>query len=213
MFRFTQTRFYWMASVLGLSLYLALFAGITGGVVWLAGVAGYMLTIVVFAIFAWGFEPNPKLRPLYHRGQSYLFMAGPVLAPTMFMVSAETWHYYGDMAPPFLRSWWWFAAGSVVIWGFGRLFRSVDHERYIRKHAKLMLRSPSKWWLDRWQMPVSVAVIVTAVLPTWYMPGPAKWLTSGLVVICAVLAAIDGARDLDPFEQHIRWSVARFEPY
>ena len=207
-----QRVFYVGASMVGLLLYLGLYASVTGGVMWLTCIGSVFLTITVFALLVAGFEVNAethKLRPLYHRGQSYLFMGGPVLLSLLLMLTAHVWSkHWNELAME--RSWLWFWSGFVLIGAFGVLFRLVDEGRYTGDAAS-MLKSPSKWWLNKWQMPVSLTLVTVTVAPTWWISSPERPWTITLVVICAVLAAIDGLRKLDVYEQHVQWDAVHFK--
>ncbi len=213
--RHKQQVFYAGASMVGLLLYLALYASVTGGVMWLAGIGSVFLTITVFALLVMGFEVNAethKVRPIYHRGQSYLFMAGPILMPVLLMLTAQVWSkHWNELAME--RSWLWFWGGFVLIGAFGVLFHLVDSGRYTdpSRDAASMLKSPSKWWLNKWQMPVSLTLVAVTVAPTWWIPSSERPWTIGVTVFCVVLAVLDGLRNLDPFEQHVQWDAVHFK--
>ena len=208
-----QYVFYVGASVVGLVCYAYAFGAITRRTEFAATYSGLVLTLIVFWCLARIFESNPdtqKLRPIYHRGQSYLFMAGPILMPVLFNKAWHVWHYHGAELSSWVWSWWWFLAGLGLIWVFGVLFRLVDEGRYTGNAAS-MLKSPSKWWLNKWQMPACMALVAVTVVPTWWVASPERPWTIALVVICAVLAAIDGLRKLDVYEQHVQWDAVHFK--
>ncbi len=208
-----QYWFYGIASLAGLASYVKLCMAIAQGNLDATLWASLSLTALVFGILVLFCEKDPqthRLRRLFGRGRSWSFMAGPFLIVPTLVIAARIWGERGDTIPSWAHQWWWtwLGFGAVIVFGF--VFRTGDNKRYREHGCESMLKSPSKWWLDHWQMPVGFGVVFTMVMPTWFRLDTAALWTIALLACWVLLAVMDFYRDLDPRDQHVPWDVQNF---
>lgn len=208
-----QQVFYGFASLMGLILYWLLTKDIADGSVALVIAGTAYLTMLCFALLVGYLEWPPGARQprrIFHSEQSWSLMVGPLIMIPMFTMTARIWAERSDTIPSWAHQWWWTLAGLGVLFAFGALQRVVCNGRYRMLGYASVLKSPSRWWFDHWQVPICAAVVVTRVIPTWFAAdGLALWT----IVLCLYwvgFAVIDHFRDLHPQDQYVEWDEQNF---
>lgn len=207
----TQDQFYNQTAFLGTLLFSMSWTSTVTGYWWAAGVTVALLAMGIFVIYRHTYERprRGKVLPVYNRGQSYLFMAGPLLVP-MCVIAAHAWLLHGAAMPWWLSHWPGYLVSFAVMQFVGVVFRRFDEPRY---KGTLMLESPTKRWTNHWQMQGCVTVLLTAIVPTWFMPGPEKFWTIGGAVLLAACGIADAFRKLLAEKQHVGWNKELFRPF
>lgn len=202
------------ASVGGFALSVLLYGSIVLGVWKLTLLLSLALVIGVYAFLWYRYERNPdtgKRRPIYCRGQSPSFMAGPFLVLPASTITSYAYGHHAVTYPAWASYWWqWMLLGLATWVGFGYVFRLVDNKRYVDAIAAPMLDSPTCWWIRVWQMPTGAGVMVATVVPLWLTGGIYATWTEGFVGLWVVIAAMEIPFPPNPFEQHEMWNKKAF---
>lgn len=206
-----QMWFQLIVSLVGLAAFWNTYRLIVQGASRWAPLNGLALTLLIFMVLV-SMERRRYGEPyVFNRGQSYLFMAGPWLVPHMFGVAALGWKYHAAEIPVWMREWWVFwVVGPTLLVVVAVVFHFADTPRYWDASCGSMLKSPSKWWLNRWQMPILVTLVLIAVVPTWWTSGRERWISMAMVCVCILLGLWDDRRKLNPRNQHVKWDPRKF---
>lgn len=207
-----QMWFQLIVSLIGLVAYWNTYRLIVQGVSRWAPLNGLALTLLIFMALVFMERRRYGEPHVFNRGQSYLFTAGPFIVPQLFGLAALGWKSHAAEIPQLLKGWWMFwVVGLTLLVVVAVVFHFADTPRYWDTGYGSALKSPSKWWLNHWQMPILVTLVLIAVVPTWWISGWERWVSIALVCLCAALGLWDDRRKLNPYNQHVKWNPQKFQ--